>query len=109
MKTNANLIDEIKKALTGDLETLCVNLLLKPRDTNILNSDFASMLAARLFEAGEGRLGTDEEEFIKVFSSYSTAQLQEIGRIYREMHEHTLERAVADEFIGTLELGLIDM
>ena len=52
------------------------------------------MLAERLFEAGEGRIGTDEDEFVKVFTSHSTLQLQQIAMIYSSVHENSLELAV---------------
>ncbi len=58
------------------------------------SAELAAVFAQKLFDAGEARVGTDEDEFVKIFTSHSTLQLQEIAAVYASTHENSLELAV---------------
>ncbi|KAK9666767.1 hypothetical protein RND81_14G209900 [Saponaria officinalis] len=63
--------------------------------------------ARDLFGAGENRLGTDENTFIRIFTERSKAHLAAVDSIYRTMYGNSLEMAVKKETSGLFEYGLL--
>ncbi|KAL9231858.1 hypothetical protein vseg_007024 [Gypsophila vaccaria] len=63
--------------------------------------------ARALFKAGENRLGTDENTFIRVFSERSSAHLAAVDSAYRNMYGNSLELAVKKETSGLFKHGLL--
>ena len=47
-------------------------------------------------------MGTDEDEFLRIFCSHSFDQLKDIFRVYTQLSGHTMETAIAKEFSGDL-------
>jgi len=60
-----------------------------------------------LYKAGEGRLGTNENVFIEIFSERSWKHLRQVGEEYPKGHKHSLETAIKNEFGGQLEKALL--
>lgn len=56
-------------------------------DKNLADND-----AKALYKAGEKKLGTNEDMFIKIFSQRSRAQLAAIDSAYHSMYGHSLEK-----------------
>lgn len=54
--------------------------------------------AELLYNAGEGKWGTDENAFIKILLSSPPRHLQQIEAAYTAKHEHGLEHAIGNEF-----------
>ena len=48
--------------------------------------------AKALYKAGEKRLGTDENTFIRIFSERSRAHLAAVEAAYNSMYGHSLEK-----------------
>jgi len=48
--------------------------------------------AKLLYKAGEKRLGTDEDVFIKIFSEKSSTHLAAVNSAYITSHGHSLEK-----------------
>ncbi|XP_005755808.1 annexin A2-like, partial [Pundamilia nyererei] len=71
--THKDIITALKKALSGDLELLLLELLMPPVEYE----------AYRLQEAMVG-LGTDEETLAEILSTRSGKQLQSISAAYKE-------------------------
>ncbi|KAI8560718.1 hypothetical protein RHMOL_Rhmol04G0278000 [Rhododendron molle] len=63
--------------------------------------------AKALFKAGEKRLGTDENTFIRVFSERSRAQLGAVSSAYHSMYGSSLKKAVKKEMSGDFEFALL--
>lgn len=67
-------------------------------------------LIARLFLfIGEGRVGTEESAFIRVFASRSWNQLKLISAEYQNLRGRSLEAAIKREFSGWIETTLQDI
>jgi hypothetical protein len=64
--------------------------------------------AQLLYDKGEGRLGTDDSTFIRIFTSRSVAQLRVIDKFYRETKKkHSLQQAISSETSGDFKDILI--
>lgn len=62
--------------------------------------------AEQLYEAGEGKLGTDEEVFNRIFVHASFAQLRLVFEEYKNITGRTIEQALNDEVGGDLAEAL---
>jgi len=98
----------IKSETSGDLQKFLVSLSGMREPDNIpINEDAARTDAEKLYNAGEGKIGTDERTFIEIFTKRSWPFLKKIFAIYETIHKHhTMERAVESEFSGFLKTGL---
>ena len=63
--------------------------------------------AKSLYEAGEKRIGTDENTFTKIFTEKSPNEFTVIAQIYYKLTKHTLIEAVEKEFHGDSKNCLI--
>jgi len=61
----------------------------------------------KLYKAGEGRLGTNEDVFIEIFASRSWKHLRQVIEGYGKAHKNSLETAIKKEFRGDLEKALL--
>lgn len=84
-----DLVTGVKKAVSGDLSTLLLALLMTPVDFQ----------AQRLHTAMEG-LGTDEETVLEILCTCSEGQLQDISAAYSTMFERDLEKDLKGETSG---------
>ena len=67
----------------------------------------ANQDARKLYQAGEGRLGTDESTFNAVLASQNYAQLRLVFDEYQKVKGHSIEKAIESEFSGDIKDGLI--
>ncbi|XP_066465344.1 annexin A2-like [Eleutherodactylus coqui] len=81
-----DLVEDIKKALSGDLEKVIVGLLKTP----------AAFDAQELKSAMKG-LGTDEETLTEILSTRSNEQLREIQTCYRQEYKAELEKNITSD------------
>ena len=94
----------VKGDTSGNFKNLLVALLQGDRsmnpnpDPNICQSD-----AQALYNAGEGRWGTDEPTFIKIFSKRSAAEIAMINDFYIKLRGKGLLRAIDKEFSGNIK------
>lgn len=58
-------------------------------------------------QAGEGKLGTDESEFIRILCSRSFSQINAICDEYEKISDKTLEKAIKKEMSGDLEKAFL--
>lgn len=63
--------------------------------------------AKALYKAGEKKLGTDENTFIRIFSERSSAHMAAVASAYHSMYGNTLKKAVKKETSGLFEFGLL--
>jgi len=99
----------VKSETSGDLQKLMLGLCHE-RDSEAapVNDDAARVDAERLYNAGEGKIGTDEKMFIEIFTKRSWNHLRRVFAIYETIHKHhPMERAVESEFSGFLKTGLV--
>lgn len=82
------------------LLTLIITGVRDPAGT--INEDEAKEQAASLYDAGEGKLGTDEEVFNRVMAHASFAQLRLVFEEYKNLSGMTIEQALKHEMDGDM-------
>ncbi|KAG7225420.1 hypothetical protein INR49_027414 [Caranx melampygus] len=87
--THKDLAGSLKKALSGDLEALLLDLLVPP----------VQYEAQRLQQAMAG-LGTDEETLLEILCTRSGKELQEICATYKQLYKKDLEKEMKGETSG---------
>uniref|UniRef100_A0A3P9DTF7 Annexin A2 n=1 Tax=Maylandia zebra TaxID=106582 RepID=A0A3P9DTF7_9CICH len=83
--THKDIITALKKALSGDLELLLLELLMPPWSMKLTG------------------LGTDEETLAEILSTRSGKQLQSISAAYKEMYKKDLEKEIESETSNDFE------
>ena len=86
---------------SGDYQKLLLGLLQCQR-SNAAQPDANACMndAAALYQAGEGKWGTDEATFIRIFSTRSPAELALINQYYKQNTGKGLLGAIDSEFSG---------
>lgn len=98
---------DIRSDTSGHFERLLVSMCQGNRDesTNV-NMQQAESDAQRLYQAGEGKLGTDESSFNLVLASRSYPQLKAVAEAYARISKRDLLSVIGREFSGYIEDGL---
>jgi len=103
-----DLEKDIEKEESGYLGRILRSLVAGGREkTADINLELAKAEAKELYEAGEGRMGTDEIVFIRIFCTRSYQQLVAIFNAYEQLCQHDIEKAVKAEMSGNLERALL--
>ncbi|XP_070565349.1 annexin A13-like [Ptychodera flava] len=98
-KYGRTLEEDIKGDTTGDFEKLLLTLLQGNRDLpHIVVEAFARSDAKLMYEEGEGRLGTDDDRFIDIFTTRSWDQLAAATFMYEKMYGKKIEDMLESEF-----------
>jgi len=101
---NPDLIADIKDDFSGDLEDILVALVNGSRDNSFrVSKTLAAEQAAALYQAGEGRLGTEEETFKYYLTHENYAQLALIFSEYEQLARESFAEALEDEFSRHVE------
>ena len=104
---NQNLEDKVSSDTSGSLKKLLISLLQCKRSENSTPNDVeCKKIAELLYKSGEGKLGTDEEVFNKVFALSSPPEIFSINNFYTELTSKSLEDAVKKEFSGSMKAAL---
>ena len=94
----------VRSETSGNFRNLLVALLqcnrsMNPNpDPNMCQND-----AQVLYKAGEGRWGTDESTFIRIFASRSAAEMAMINTCYTRLRGKGLLKAIDNEFSGDIK------
>ena len=103
-KYNKSLEDAIAGEVGGDLKRLLTSLLQCSRSENAHPNDAECQKKAKeLFDAGEGKWGTDESVFNKIFTLSSPMELALISRHYHKLSGKTILEAIKKEFSGDMQ------
>ena len=102
------LENAIANETSGTYQKLLLSLLQGQR-SNAVQPDMAGCQqdAAALYQAGEGKWGTDEDTFVRIFSTRSPAELALINQYYKQNAGKGLLGAIDAEFSGD-EKSLLD-
>jgi len=100
------LSDDVSSDTSGYFRKLLMTLLAGKRDEH--NNDIAHVQqrVEQLYNAGENKVGTDEEEFIKILTSYSPLVTNVIIMEYKKMKGKELLEVIEKEFSGDIRKGL---
>ena len=100
--------DSLEKWVSGDtsgnFKRLLIALLQANRSNNMSpNMTQCQTDAQALYQAGEGRWGTDEATFIRIFAQRSPAELAMIDQCYTQLRGKGLLKAIDSEFSGDIK------
>ena len=103
-KYKKSLEDAVAGEVGGDLKRLLTSLLQCNRSENAHPNDAECQKKAKeLFDAGEGKWGTDESVFNKIFTLSSPMELALISRHYHKLSGKTILEAIKKEFSGDMQ------
>ena len=94
----------VQDETSGNLRRLLISLLQANRSMNTMPDPVMCQNDAQaLYAAGEGRWGTDESTFIRIFSQRSAAEIALISRNYQQLRGKSLHHAIEKEFSGDIK------
>ena len=103
-KYNKDLISEIKSETSGDYRTTLISLFETERSDNTQpDLDNCKKIAEELYNAGEGKLGTNESVFVKYFTTLSPDDISFVGKEYHKKYKKNLVHVIENEIDGDLQ------
>jgi hypothetical protein len=94
----------------GDWAKVVGKMLKGVRDeSGKVDESEAEKVAAQLYKAGEGKIGTDEDTFTEILTTRSPAFLKRVSHHYAAKHKHSLEQAIKKETSGDYESILVGL
>jgi annexin A7/11 len=104
-----SLEDDIKGETSGPFQRLLVLAVNGVRDERAYDPAKAREQAEALYNAGEAKIGTDEDIFVEILSHAGQRQSYLIFEEYKKISGRTIEQAMKDEMSGELLTGLLAM
>ncbi|XP_052017514.1 annexin A13 [Apodemus sylvaticus] len=99
-----SLESDVKDDTSGNLRKILVSLLQANRDEDdTVDKELAGRDAKDLYDAGEGRWGTDELAFNEVLAKRSFKQLRATFQAYQILIGKDMEEAIEEETSGDLK------
>lgn len=92
------LTDNLKAALTGHLEDICLALLMTPAQND----------AYQLMKATKG-LGTDEEVLTEILATRTNQEIREIKKAFKQEYKQELEEVIKSETSGNYTKILLEL
>ncbi|KAF3838768.1 hypothetical protein F7725_010536 [Dissostichus mawsoni] len=92
-----NIVNAYKKEFNGKLEKDILG------DTSGHYQRLLVILLQALFDAGEGKFGTDEDQFITILGNRRVEHLREVFDAYKKLSGSELEDSIEGETTGNLE------
>ncbi|XP_034399519.1 annexin A5a, partial [Cyclopterus lumpus] len=99
---NGKLEKDICGDTSGHYQRLLVILLQGSREEGV-DEENVEKDAKDLYAAGEGKFGTDEEQFITILGNRSAEHLRKVFDAYKELCGSDIEDSVEGETTGNLE------
>ena len=106
-KFKKSLEDDVISDTSGNFKKLLVALINAKRGmTQTVDLNKAKADAKLLYEAGEAKWGTNEEQFLTIFSASSPAHLRAVFKEYQLIANKTITDALKSEMSGSFGKGL---
>jgi hypothetical protein len=112
-RNDKSLMDDVIDELSGNLEYFCCRMvagskaIAEKNGSNLICTP--EEYAEKLYNAGAGKFGTDEKEFINFITGHSLEEIQQVAAAYEANHGSSLEGAIRSEFSGDLCHALVNM
>lgn len=98
---NRPLVEHVCTEISGDFRRLLTLIITGTRDPpGTVDPDLAVLQAKQLYDAGEGKMGTDESVFTKILAHASFDQLEYVFEEYKKLTGRTIEQALKAELSG---------
>ncbi|KAI4539837.1 hypothetical protein MG293_010232 [Ovis ammon polii] len=105
-----SLESDVKGDISGSLKRILVSLLQANRDEgDNVDKDLAGQDAKELYDAGEGRWGTDELAFNELLAKRSHKQLRATFEAYQTLIGKDIEEAIEAETSGDLQKAYLTL
>ncbi|XP_041032107.1 annexin A4-like [Carcharodon carcharias] len=102
------LEQDIKSDTSGHFERLLVSLVQGNRDeSQHVDITLVKKDAQDLYNAGEGRMGTDESKFNAILCARNRSHLKAVFEEYRQVCKYDIEKTICREMSGNLERGML--
>ncbi|XP_043462451.1 annexin B10 [Leptopilina heterotoma] len=102
------LAEHLCSETSGDFRRLLTLIVTGVRNAQTeVHPERARETAEMLYNAGEGKLGTDEEIFNKILAHECFGQLKLIFEAYKDVSGRTIEQALNDEISGELKDAML--
>ena len=103
-KYKKNLEEEVKDETSGSFRKLCISILQCNRDeTSTIDWAKVQKDSKELYDAGEGKWGTDESVFNRIFSLRSASHLAALKKNYEQTYGIPLLKSIDNEFSGDIK------
>nr|CCA20476.1 Annexin (Annexin) Family putative [Albugo laibachii Nc14] len=109
-ETGKDISVVMNSEIAGDFRKIVMAILQAPQrsyDPQIHHLQRAEMDAQELYKAGQGRLGTNEEKFIRVLVESPPQHLKLIDDVYYQKYHNSIAKAVEKEFSGYAKTCLL--
>jgi len=106
---NRDLIKDLQSETSGDFRRILVSLASAGRETNPVDEDLAVKEAKDLYNAGEGKWGTDEGTFNRIFANRSFPQLRATFLAYKKLRGQGMDAVIEKEMSGNLKLAFLTL
>lgn len=100
---------DVKGDTSGPFQRLLVMALEGVKDERAFDPEKAREQAEILYNAGEGKVGTDEAAFVEILAHAGQRQAYLIFEEYKKISGKTIEQAMNSEMSGELLNGLLAM
>jgi len=103
-----NLEGALEGDLSGNFKRYMVMVIQGTRDeANAVDQSKVAEDVKKLYKAGEGKIGTEDEVFMMIFANRGYYHLHQVNVAYEASTTHTLEHVVKKEFSSHLQAALI--
>jgi len=101
--TNKNLEKDLADDLSGNFKRGILSLLHLFREPGEVHPEKAQKDADEIYAKGEGKWGTDDDFFVKFFTTHSYEHIELVDAAYSSKHGHSLRVAIEKETSGSYE------
>jgi len=104
-----DLMKDLRSELSGDLERIICALVTAGREDKEPDINLARTEAKAIYDAGEGKWGTDEKIFNNIFANRSFEQLRLTFLCYKQQHGKLMLEVIEKELGGKLKSAFLTL
>ncbi|XP_058079226.1 annexin D5-like isoform X2 [Magnolia sinica] len=106
---SGGLNGELFGPLSSNIKLLIACLNAERDEGTVANQSLVEEDAKKLYKDGEGKWGTDEKTFIRIFTQRNRVHLAAVASVYHRLYGNSLAKAVKKETSGNFMFGLLTL